>query len=134
MTYEEKRNFLSLYKDNTLRIQGLSYELEKWEQIAKSIGVKLDDMPKGSGTGDKVSNAATNAADIINTIKAEIEVAKAERERVREVINRQKYRQRLLLEYRFINCYSIAEIADMIEKTEEWTRKLIRNIVNKLEI
>ena len=134
MTYEEKRDFLSLYQENTLRIKGLAHELEMWEGIAQSIGVKLDDMPKGSGTGDKISNAATNAVDIMNTIKAEIEVAKAERERVREVINRQKYRQKLLLEYRFINCYSIADISNMIGKSEEWTRKMIRNFVDKIEI
>lgn len=134
MTYEEKRNFLSLYKDNTLRIQGLTHELEKWEQIAQSIGVKLDDMPKGSGTGDKVSNAASNAVDIINTIKSEIEVAKAERERVREVINGQKYRQRLLLEYRYINGLKVSEIAEIIGKSDKWVGEMLRNIVAKLDI
>lgn len=134
MTYEEKRDFLSLYKDNTLRIQGLSYELEKWEGIAQSIGVKLDDMPKGSGPSDKISTAASNAVDIINTIKAEIEVAKAERERVREVIDRQKYRQRLLLEYRYINGYKVSEIAEIIGKSEKWVGEMLRSIVVKLEI
>ena len=134
MTYEEKRDFLSIYKDNTTRIKALTRELETWEGIAQSIGVKLDDMPKGSGTGDKVSNAASNAVDIINTIKAEIEVAKAERERVREVINRQKYRQRLLLEYRYINGLKVSEIAEIIGKSDKWVGEMLRNIVTKMDV
>ena len=134
MTYEEKRDFLSLYRENTTRIKGLTRELETWEGIAQSIGVKLDDMPKCSGTGDKIANAAANAVDIIRQIEADIAVAKAERQRVVDVIEKLPRRQRLVLEYRYIHGLKVSEIAEEIGKSEKWTGELIRNTVMKMDI
>lgn len=134
MTYEEKVDFLRLYTDNTTRLQGLASEVEKWQQIAQSIGVKLDDMPRGSGTGDKMSNAATNAVELIKQIETEMETARAEREMVKAVIEKQPRRKRLLLEYRYINGKTVSEIANEIGKSDKWVRQMLRNIVENMEL
>lgn len=134
MTYEEKVDFLRLYADNTIRLHGLALEAERWEQIAQSMSVNLDAMPKGSGNGGKMSNGAINAVAILSEIEADTEAARAEREQVKQVIQTAPRRKRQLLELHYINGMKPGDIANEYGKSEEWIRKSIRNAVNSLEI
>lgn len=134
MTYEEKADFLRLYADNTIRLHGLALEAERWQQIAQSIGVNMDGMPKGSGSGDKISNAAVNAVEILKEIEASTEAARAERAQVQQVIQTAPRRKRQLLELHYINGMSAAAIANEYGKSEKWIRKMLHEAVEVINI
>ena len=134
MTYEEKANFLCLYRDNTTRLYGLAQEADRWRQIAMCTSSKGDGMPQGSHTGGKVANASINAADIVREIEQDIEAAHAERQQIREIIRTAPRRKRQLLELHYINGLHPAQIANQCGKSEEWIRKSLRNAVNALKM
>lgn len=132
MTYEEKVDFLRLYADNTIRLHGLALEAERWQQIAQSIGVNMDGMPKGSGSGDKMSNGAINAVEILKEIEASTEVARAEREQVRQIIQTAPRRKRQILELHYISGMRPGDIANQYGKSEKWIRQMLHDAVDSL--
>lgn len=132
MTYEDKADFLKLYKDNTIKLVGLALEAERWTQIACSIGLNVSEGSRGSGGSDKLSNAATNAVAIIQEIEQSIEAARAEREQIVKVIQGAPRRKRQLLELCYINGMTAGEIAERYGKSEKWIRQMLRDAVEGL--
>lgn len=134
MTYEDKADFLRLYRDNTVRLAGLALEAERWTQIACSIGLNVSEGSRGSGGSDKLSNAATNAVAIIQEIEQSIDAARAEREQIARIIQSAPRRRRQLLELYYINGMAAGEIADQYGKSEKWIRQMLHDAVDGLKI
>ena len=134
MTYREKDLLLRQYREDTIRLIGLTKEAERWEQIAMSTAI-TGEASGGGNAGGRVQTAATNAADIIRDIQQDIRRVREERKKVRElvdsVLNR---RQKMLLELRYINGLTVEQVANQTNKSVKWTRESLRKAVDNLNI
>lgn len=135
MTYQEKDQVLRQYRENAIRLRGLVQEAERWEQIAMSTAISGEPYSGGGNTGGRVQTAATNAADIVQDIRRDMEGIRAERQEVRQVVDGVKNRrQKMLLELRYINGLSVEQIANEIGKSHKWTRESLRRAVDALNM
>ena len=135
MTYQEKDQVLRQYRENAIRLRGLVQEAERWEQIAMSTAINGEPSSGGGNTGGRVQTAATNAADIVQDIRRDMDGIRAERQEVRQLVNGvQNRRQKMLLELRYINGLTVDQIANEIGKSHKWTRESLRRAVDALNI
>ena len=135
MTYQEKDRMLRQYRENAIRLRGLVQEAERWEQIAMSTAISGGPSSGGGNTGGRLQTAATNAADIVQDIRQDMDGIRAERQEIRRLIDGvQNRRQRMLLELRYINGLTVDQIANEIGKSHKWTRESLRRAVDALEI
>lgn len=135
MTYKEKDLMLRQYRENAIRIRGLVQEAERWEQIAMSTAISGEPSGGVGNSGGRVQTAATNAADIVQDIRRDMEGIRAERQEVRQVVDGVKNRrQKMLLELRYINGLSVEQIANEIGKSHKWTRESLRRAVDALNM
>ena len=78
------REFLKRYRTADRKIQMLTDEIEKIENMASGGAISIDGQPHGKGASDKVASAATAAADLREKLAAWI----LEQEEIkREIIN-----------------------------------------------
>jgi len=132
LTYQEKADFLRLYRDNSIRLHGLALEAERWRQIAMSTGANQEGVPARTPTAGRVANAAINAAAIVKEIESDIEAAHAERQQIKDIIQTAPRRKRQLLELHYINGMRAGDIANEYGKSEKWIRQMLRDAVNSL--
>lgn len=135
MTYKEKDLMLRQYREDAIRLRGLVQEAERWEQIAMSTAINGEPSSGGGNTGGRVQTAATNAADIVQDIRRDMDGIRAERQEVRQLVNGvQNRRQKMLLELRYINGLTVDQIANEIGKSHKWTRESLRRAVDALNM
>ena len=135
MTYQEKDKILRQYRDNAIRLRGLAQEAERWEQIAMSTAISGEPSSGGGNAGGRVQTAATNAADIVQDIRQDMDGIRAERENLRQLVDGVKNRrQKMLLELRYINGLTVDQIANEIGKSHKWTRESLRRAVDALQM
>ena len=134
MTYREKDLLLRQYREDTIRLIGLTKEAERWEQIAMSTAITRE-ASSGGNAGGRVQTAATNAADIIRDIQQDMRRIHEERKNVRVLVdNVQNRRQKMILELRYINGLNVEQVANQINKSVKWTRESLRKAVDNLNI
>ena len=135
MTYREKDQLLRQYREDAIRLRGLVQEAERWEQIAMSTAISGEPSSGGGNTGGRVQTAATNAADIVQDIRRDMDGIRAERQEVRRLVDSvRNRRQKMLLELRYINGFSVDQIANEIGKSYKWTRESLRRAVDALNM
>ena len=135
MTYQEKDKILRQYRDNAIRLRGLAQEAERWEQIAMSTAVSGEPSGSGGANGGRVQTAATNAADIVQDIRRDMDGIRAERQEVRQLVDGvQNRRQKMLLELHYLNGLTVDQIANEIGKSHKWTRESLRRAVDALNM
>ncbi|HIT67408.1 MAG TPA: DUF1492 domain-containing protein [Candidatus Merdisoma merdipullorum] len=135
MTYKEKDLMLRQYREDVIRLRGLVQEAERWEQIAMSTAISSEYSSGGGNTGGRVQTAATNAADIVQDIRRDMDGIRAERQEVRRLVEGvQNRRQKMLLELRYINGLTVDQIANEIGKSHKWTRESLWRAVNALNM
>ena len=135
MTYKEKDLMLRQYREDAIRLRGLVQEAERWEQIAMSTAINGEPSSGGGNTGGRVQTAATNAADIVQDIRQDMDGIRAERENLRQLVDGVKNRrQKMLLELRYINGLTIDQVANEIGKSHKWTRESLRRAVDALNM
>lgn len=134
MTYQEKDRVLRQYRENAIRLRGLVQEAERWEQIAMSTAIS-GEPSSGGANGGRVQTAATNAADIVQDIRRDMDGIRAERQEVRKLVDGvQNRRQKMILELRYINGLTVDQIANEIGKSHKWTRESLRRAVDALNM
>ena len=135
MTYQEKDRVLRQYRENAIRLRGLVQEAERWEQIAMSTAISGEPSGSGGANGGRVQTAATNAADIVQDIRRDMNGIRSERQEVRQLVDGVKNRrQKMLLELRYINGLTVDQIANEIGKSHKWTRESLRRAVDALNM
>lgn len=137
MTYKEKVAYLESYQSILLRIDGLSHELQKWEDIAVRINQNYSPVPfTGSGNNSKVEGAAVNAANISHVIYLDLISAIQARDSIKRVINERckKLRYRELIEAHYIHGLSMGKIARNQKREYQATWKMMKSAIDSLDI
>ena len=83
MDVKAKREYMMRYQNAQNRIIGLTHEIEKWQGIAEKVNSAINNSGiSACDNSSKVERGAINVADIITSIKIEINSAKDVRDEV----------------------------------------------------
>lgn len=137
MDVKAKREYMMRYQNAQNRIIGLTHEIEKWQGIAEKVNSAINNSGiSACDNSSKVERGAINVADIITSIKIEINSAKDVREEVLAAIHTKcgKMRHRELLEMRFVNGMSEREIAKINKKDVKSISKAITAAIKSMDI
>ena len=137
MTYKEKVAYLESYQSILLRIDGLSHELQKWEDIAVRINQNYSPVPgAGSGNNSKIETAAVNAANISHVLYLDLKGAIQARDNIKRVIAEKcpKMRYRELIEAHYIHGLSMGKIARNQKREYQATWKMMKSAIDSLDI
>lgn len=134
MTTCEKIKYLTKYGECLIRIKDCLEELQKWRDIGTDVSSKLVEIHSG-GSGNKIENASVQIVYIQEQIKCELDSAGKLREQIEKSIDKVILsHHRVLLRKRFINCKSINEIANDMNRTPQSVYKSVKNAILKLDI
>lgn len=116
----------------------LNNELKMWQEELDKIqsqsllkGQEITDMPRGSGTSDKVGNLASQIADTEMVIRGKLAEIQLERKKIIEYINSiDDSFIRQIIFYRCVSCMRWQQVAESIGG--ECTERSARHVFERL--
>lgn len=135
MTYEEKKEYLRGYREAMHNIASLTAERQKWRDLSEKITQNITPVPGGSGSSDKIGEAAAEIADIEQRIVDEIRTAEEQKRNVKAVINSVKNnRHKIVLKMIYISGMSFFKVSCVLGKSERNIQDIHKKAVEGLKI
>lgn len=136
MTAEQKKEWLSRYRQARYAEDEILLEIESLESQFMMPARPLDGMPRGSGGSDLSGFAASYDKlwrKLVSQYESRVEIYRE----ITDVIERShglNEVERSVLRYRYILCLSWEEIVEQIHMERSWILRIRNNAVDKLTI
>lgn len=115
------KDFLSQYRELKAEIEGLRDELKQLEAIAEKTSPSREPCSGGGNLSDRVGRTSAKIVDLKNEISEEKRrLVELRREIVREIKAVPNPKQRLVLQYRYINGWRWEKIAAHLGFSYQW--------------
>lgn len=126
------KQFCVLDKKINRKVEEISYWRGKLEQITSAPSV----TPKGGGSiYPKVESIVAKIVDLEAGLNRDIDQLIDARLKINIIIKKvEDEREKLLLEYRYIDCKTFEWIAAEMKLSWQWTHELHRRALNKISI
>lgn len=119
MTIQEKKEFLSRYREILAEEKDIREEITYWESRAQKVTASWSAVPGGGKGSDKVQTGAIKVAELRDSLMGKIEELAAVRTEIERAIGTvQDDTQRRLLRMRYIKGMTLQQIA--VEMNYSW--------------
>lgn len=109
-------------------------EIQKLRSLLQKITVTYHDAP-GGGSGADVADRLAKIVNLENQVKADTERLRYECATVQFLIDSlEDFRERTVLNFRYINGYSWADIAEKLFYSEDYVKELHGRAVKRLSV
>lgn len=135
MTNQEKVKFLSQYKTVRRKVDRLAAEIQDWRNMADVVSPGYSDMPKGTATSNPIETAVENIAEVEKELKQRIrELIRVRRRVDRAIRTVQDDTLREVLERRYISGMASEKIAEEMNYSPRWIKKLHGKAISKVDL
>lgn len=135
MTREEKIRILKRYKIIDIETESLCDERKDWFEYATKINPELSDMPRANSNNDKIQLAVEKMTEIDAKLNELLCDKVEEKYKIEQAINGiDDDTTRVLLRYRFINGYTMEEVAEKMGYDLRWLYRIYKKAINQIEI
>lgn len=135
MNIDEKKDYLKRFQILNRRIDQTQIEIAHWWDIGTRVTPQYTDMPKSSGTSNKVQTVAVEIAELEQQLEVQKREALAIRNQIKEILNSlQDDELRDLLWYYYICGLSWGEVADKMHYDLHYVYALHRKALEQLKI
>lgn len=135
MTSQEKKEFLSRYREILEEEKDIREEISYWESKAQKVTASWSDVPSGGKGSDKVQTGAIKIAELRESLMDKINQLAAVRIEIERAISTvQDDTQRRLLRLRYIKGMTWEQIAVEMHYTYQWVCELHGRALRKVEI
>lgn len=135
MTYQEKVKFLKRYQQIDMEINQLLLEKSEIFALGTKITPTYSNMPKGTGTSDKVQSTIEKLEAQENKINQKVDLLYKVKEDIEKALYTVKDDTlRVLLRYRYINGLTWEKIAVNMHYTYQWVCKLHGEALRNLRV
>ena len=112
MTNQEKKAYLSRYRDNEREIRRLREEIERWRSTAYAVGLRLSPTGGGGSGVDRLQVNVEQLVQLQNRLARQYDERVRLREEIEDAIETvPEERLRLLLRYRYIDGWTWERIS-----------------------
>ena len=135
MTIQEKKEFLSRYREILAEEKDIREEITYWESRAQKVTASWSAVPGGGKGSDKVQTGAIKVAELRDSLMGKIEELAAVRAEIERAIGTvQDDTQRRLLRLRYIKGMNWEKVAIEMNYTYQWVWELHGRALKKMEI
>lgn len=135
MTIQEKKEFLSRYREILAEEKDIREEIAYWESRAQKVTTSWSAVPGGGKGSDKVQTGAIKVAELRDSLMGKIEELAAVRAEIERAIGTvQDDTQRRLLRLRYIKGMTWEKVAIEMNYTYQWVCELHGRALKKVEI
>ena len=135
MTIQEKKEFLSRYREILAEEKDIREEIAYWESRAQKVTASWSVVPGGGKGSDKVQTGAIKVAELRDSLMGKIEQLAAVRAEIERAIGTvQADTQRRLLRLRYIKGMTWEKISMEMHYGCQWVYKLHGRALLQVEI
>ena len=136
MTNQDKKNYLKSFKSIDMEINRLLEEKTHWMGIALKVTPCYSDMPKKPSCEiESPQKAIDMIIDIEKSIDKKVDELASIKDKIECAIDLlDSNTLKLLLKYRYINCYTWEKIAVIMNYDYRWVLRLHGRALNQLTI